>query len=354
MRLALLTLLALGCGDPVSDRSPALPSDGGVRLDACVDGVGRCGDGLEICEAGDWRLLGQCPAGSVCSSGACLPRACAGGCDGRECGCNGLCGLCPADRECGEDGRCRIPGSRCGDGHCLDDEACDLCPSDCGCPAGELCNPSNGECSRCVPQCSPEWECGSDGCGGTCRVCDGRCDDRRCVPCDRRCAGRACGDDGCEGVCGECAAGAACEAGVCVVAPTPDCAGRICGDDGIGGLCGECAVNERCQAGRCAQTPTECGDRICEGDETCRSCRFDCGVCCGNGVCQPELGEGCVSCPRDCACDPHERCREALDRCVVVCEPQCAGRECGPDGCGGSCATCPAPLACDDEAGRCR
>jgi hypothetical protein len=36
-----------------------------------------------------------------------------------------------------------------------------------------------------------------------------------------------------------------------------------------------------------------------------------------------------------------------------VCVPQCQGKQCGPDGCGGSCGTCPTGLECDDGSGRC-
>ncbi len=32
--------------------------------------------------------------------------------------------------------------------------------------------------------------------------------------------------------------------------------------------------------------------------------------------------------------------------CTEVCQPDCAGKSCGDDGCGGSCGTCTLPLIC--------
>jgi len=36
-----------------------------------------------------------------------------------------------------------------------------------------------------------------------------------------------------------------------------------------------------------------------------------------------------------------------------TCQPDCAGKDCGPDGCGGSCGTCIAPLLCAESTGQC-
>ncbi len=35
------------------------------------------------------------------------------------------------------------------------------------------------------------------------------------------------------------------------------------------------------------------------------------------------------------------------------CQPTCSGKVCGPDGCGGSCGTCVAPLVCRESSGQC-
>jgi hypothetical protein len=43
-----------------------------------------------------------------------------------------------------------------------------------------------------------------------------------------------------------------------------------------------------------------CGDQTCDASESCSSCPQDCGSCCGNGVCNSNLGENCTTCPSDC------------------------------------------------------
>jgi hypothetical protein len=37
----------------------------------------------------------------------------------------------------------------------------------------------------------------------------------------------------------------------------------------------------------------------------------------------------------------------------AVCVPNCSGKACGPDGCGGSCGTCPDGQSCQDSSGQC-
>jgi len=48
-------------------------------------------------------------------------------------------------------------------------------------------------------------------------------------------------------------------------------------------------------------------------------------------------------------CDPAELCLEDPFHC---CLPDCVGKKCGPDGCGGSCGGCPGGLECNDV-GKC-
>ncbi len=54
------------------------------------------------------------------------------------------------------------------------------------------------------------------------------------------------------------------------------------------------------------QDAQRCGDKLCTGNETCKTCAGDCGKCltdasCGNGTCEPAKGEGCRNCPAECA-----------------------------------------------------
>ncbi len=103
----------------------------------------------------------------------------------------------------------------------------------------------------------------------------------------------------------------------------------------------------------CTQSPSPgcggcpCESCVCNMDSFCCYFAWDslcvgecidmCGGCslCGNGNCDPEEAENCDTCPEDCACPGGEVCNGG-----VCCEPQCAGLECGDDGCGGLCGTC--------------
>ena len=60
-------------------------------------------------------------------------------------------------------------------------------------------------------------------------------------------------------------------------------------------------------------------------------CVWDPNQPCGDGVCSPAESE--VSCPADCG----------------SCVAECQGRECGDDGCGGSCGNCELDQTCDSS-----
>jgi hypothetical protein len=69
-------------------------------------------------------------------------------------------------------------------------------------------------------------------------------------------------------------------------------------------------------------------------------CVSDCeGRECGSDGCQGSCG----------SCGSEQRCHDASGRCedTAACKPHCADRECGSDGCGGSCGTCAGGSACD-------
>ena len=105
------------------------------------------------------------------------------------------------------------------------------------------------------------------------------------------------------------------------------------------------------------KVPAVCGDGVCNGAETCTSCRLDCGVCkpvCGNNIC--ETNETCSSCPTDCGacsstmycgdktCNGNETCSSCPADCGV-CSPVCGNKICEfsekCSSCPGDCGTCP-------------
>ena len=75
----------------------------------------------------------------------------------------------------------------------------------------------------------------------------------------------------------------------------------------------------------------------CQGDTTCfqgTCCTPECeGKACGDDGCGGSCG----------ACDQGESCDEG----VCACTPQCEGKTCGDDGCGGTCGACDDNAFCD-------
>jgi N-acetylneuraminic acid mutarotase len=205
---------------------------------------------------------------------------------------------------------------------------------------------------------------------------------------DPECTGdeRRCSDDGrievCNGgafqILGGCPTGTVCEDGWCESEQVcePNCAGRVCGGDGCGGSCGACDIGEACNVqGQCVDVPLNCGDGVCDSDEdcalcpedcgqccgdgfcdanqgeTCQTCPADCGMCCGDGTCDTSIGENCSTCPADCGCGTDGVCDPV--ELICVCEPDCSGRVCGDDGCGGTCGSgCSGDDICN-AAGQC-
>ncbi|NUN14069.1 MAG: hypothetical protein HUU55_10595 [Myxococcales bacterium] len=104
--------------------------------------------------------------------------------------------------------------------------------------------------------------------------------------------------------------------GICI----PQCKGKECGSDGCGAECGQCFGQQICNGGKC-----EVGGE------------------CGNATCEDTVGETCANCPADCICDDVSVCLE--EGC---CTPDCAGKECGNNGCGGTCGACSGALSCNN------
>lgn len=289
---------------------------------------------------------------------------CVEGCDEATSQCVGV-PTCTADcaaKDCGDDG-C---GGSCGS--CVGDTSCD----------------PDGQCvvNPCMPLCDAK-DCGDDGCGGSCGTCDvgatcnskGICDAGPvCVP---NCEEKQCGDDGCDGLCGSCVAGASCDSkGKCVEdGCLPLCDQIQCGGDGCGGLCGTCGDDESCEEGACVALPCKpvcdgksCGDDGCEG--SCGTCQ-DGQIC--NDLDQCEIVDGCggITFEGECNgsvvvwCDDNNV--ESFDCATVgkscgykdgsgytciaedpTCVPDCNGKQCGEDGCGKLCGTCPADEGCEE------
>ena len=329
---------------------------------ACLDCTPKC-LGLECGPDGCGGTCGDCPAGVDCEpQGYC---ACQPYCAGHDCGsdgCGGSCGQCPADLSCSSNGQCiclpDCSGQECGP---------DGCNGSCGlCPPGAACMPS-GQCEdSCEPDCSG-MECGSDGCGGICGLCDY---DQSCVvgvcsdPCSPNCWDKQCGSDGCGGNCGQCAEDSFCGANNrCRPLCKPNCEGRTCGPDSCGGSCGSCSYDENCINGGCRPFVScsdilDCSWSCDDGDDACNDACFNAGSPAakqqwfGLWIC---LSENCETNPQDDYCVMQALsgvCKDPYYECLS-CTENCQGKQCGPDGCGGTCGSCPGGVPCDEIWGLC-
>ncbi len=205
----------------------------------------------------------------------------------------------------------------------------------------------------CVPNCEAgdgtPLECGADGCGSLCGVCGFgfECKAGLCaVECLADCAGRECGPDPvCDESCGTCDDGFFCNpAGKCnpICDPEINCATYECGPDGCGGSCGTCPGNEICtDAQVCEAHP--CGDVApnvgkCQGQDILIQCVND-----------ALLEVDCKGLGEDFWCGFDAQ--EGVYECKQGCEPTCVFpngtlKECGYDGCYGTCGDCPGGWDC--------
>ena len=331
------------CQDAV-ENCETCPEDCGL----CV----TCGD--EVCEPGETCQSCEPDCGPCCGNGQCEPAY------DEDCeSCADDCGACPL--KCGNDvcddgegcDNCPIDcGECCGNGQCEPGfgEVCDLCPEDCGeckekcgdgaCDVGEHCANCAQDCGDCCGDgiCQAAFGEGCESCPQDCSECpascgDGQCGDgESCLLCPGDC-GTCCGDGKCQPEWAEDCVFCPMDCGDCPA----NCGDGACGDDetctNCPDDCGACCGDGHCQPSfgeDCTLCPADCGtcnatckDGLCQADETCQACPSDCGACCGNQVCEPDFGEDCMFCPEDCG--------------VCGCEADCAGKQCGDNGCGGFC-----------------
>ncbi|MFT7624667.1 MAG: hypothetical protein ACI9WU_003856, partial [Myxococcota bacterium] len=219
--------------------------------------------------------------------------------------------------------------------------------------------------ATCSPNCAGKT-CGDDGCGGSC----GTCADGQTCGGDGQCAGGGgdCGDLTSQGACNGntlqyCSGGAVqtfdctqfdkvCgfDAGNewfdCIDDPnacTPSCSGKQCGGDGCGGSCGTCTGGQTCNAtGQC-----EAQDN-CNGIDSTGNCQGNTLQYCSNDALQTF---DCTEFDKVCGFDSDNGWFDCIDD-PNACTPSCNGKQCGGDGCGGSCGTCSGNQTCNSS-GQC-
>jgi hypothetical protein len=384
-------------------------ADSAADADAAVDASETLGDVpcLPNCAGracGDDGCGGSCgtcttAAAPVCNSlGVCV-ASCKPECTGKSCGddgCGGTCGVCGAASGCSGGGQCVPSAWSCNPAYFGASDACDCA---CGAADPDCKDPSNpiAGCSslqkcdgggKCVDKVPAGWTClptqydALDQCNCGCGVPDPDCAigsftvagcktgescsaAGTCQACVANCAGKSCGDDGCGGTCGACAGNTVCNGGACVDPCSPKplvCTWAECGDDNCGGTCGTCADGKACDGGHCVAvglpaSPTSCVDHCGSTAPSGCSCTSKCtanGTCCDDYAaicsCKPNCaGKSCGpdGCGGTCGtCSGSAPFCDGSGQCVATCAPKCSGKSCGPDGCGGTCGTCGTDATC--------
>ena len=184
--------------------------------------------------------------------------------------------------------------------------------------------------------------------------------------CELACQGKQCGPDGCGGSCGQCPAGMSCSDFECVSGETTACGEFMDCIRGCYELFAESGSPDGCDETTCpvpqdeldALMPImECMGTECPGEEPDPSCvlaAFD-GACAGlietckggGSTCQPACGDrdcGDDGCGGSCgSCDDGASCSDGY---CMGSECSCDGQTCGPNPCGDSCGVCDSGLAC--------
>ena len=144
-------------------------------------------------------------------------------------------------------------------------------------------------------------------------------DTGECLPCSVECQGLQCGEGQCGNDCGQCVPGYLCEEGVCLA--DSDCGNGLCE---LAEDCSTCPADCACEQGL-----------VCE-DGKCMNCTLYCSY--RNFECGLHLDCDCGVCEQF----PNSVCEEGQCSCT----PDCAGKQCGLDGCGWTCGECSEDLAC--------
>jgi hypothetical protein len=327
-------LPAVGCKNEPKNCFPDDP-DPCVSYNCSAD-TGQCYQELKDCDDGD-----ECTSGDYC--------------DPALGGCVNLLVSCDDDDPCTEDS-CDSGEGCLNAALCADDDPCtmDFCDPDSGCIELPLCY-DDDPCTEDI--CEPGVGCtNTSKCDcGTCEYCD--CSEdwpfAKCIPdCDDEnvCTMDSCNDDGeCEYADVDCSDGTKCTLDFCnpqggchyvlKFDTSSVCLGWVCNEEvGLpiwfpacsdGNACTMDFCNEA-DEGSCSYELVDCDDNnLCTGDS-----------------CDPDVG--CTLLPKDCDdgnSDTVDLCDPATGQCFG-CLPDCLGKECGDDGCGGSCGVCPQGLTC--------
>ena len=294
------------------------------------------------------RTIPVGPVNKVIADGTCAGGKC-GGVSG------GTVQACSASAQCSGpkwDCDCNICMGKCANGKACGDDA--DCSTDGSTVAKGSCvvNPSQQCYVGSVTSNSCAGKCGGYSEGAPCQ-CD--------VDCGKY--NDCCGDyaelcdTGSSGLQVQCDpdGGATPDAGASDAGCQPQCQGKVCGPNGCGGSCGDCQAGSKCDAGACVGSVVDAGKPPTDSGATLDAgCQPQCqGKVCGANGC----GGSCGQCGGGASCDGAGQCVgappvDAGQGDGGACLPMCGGKTCGDDGCGGTCGVCIGGQTCS-AAGQC-
>jgi hypothetical protein len=345
-----------GCVHQWLDEGACNDGNGCTQNDACSAGV--CTGQTVDCDDGDPCTFDSCqePLGTCISQ----PEDGLPCDDGNPCTGGDFCeaGLCQP----GQDGPACDDGNPCTQDSCTVEQGCKYTPTagtNCNdnnqCTSSDKCN-SNGVCVGTALVCQDSNPCTVDGCdensGCTFEVAVNQaCDDANpCTDNDKCSSGGLCNgipkncddanpctDDGCDLLAG------------CIYTGL---SGQLCNDNDA------CTSEDQCVNGSCTGVQMQCADNDACTSDYCLAgqCVFQPIEGCGTPTCSDKCGQNLGSC----FCD--EWCQVQKDCCPDVCThcpynwcctPKCEGKECGSDGCGGDCGSCPEGKYCQGWQNKC-
>ena len=306
--------------------------DGFCLPPACAAAESKCEDNAVVTCADDgsaWETVTACEATQYCEDSECKDYVCTPDdtwCDG------------DVAKTCSDDGKsvksekdCAETGWHCFEGECTET----VCQ-----PDSKFCisNITWGQCAGdgmdfVKDECPAETYCDLGECKPwVCEPGTAFCDLNTAKICNPKGSGilneTDCGDNVC--IDGQCLA-LVCPPGqfFCI---EPTSVGK-CADDGLSHEFVEvCVGQESCHNGACKPWICSPGDPMCDGSTAT--------------VCD-DLGMGPVAGGADCAGQG----QFCLGGECVACEPQCDGKACGDNGCGGECGQCPDNVLC--QQGQC-
>ena len=392
---------AVNCNDGSPCTDDSCDPDGGC---SSIDNNDECNDD-DVCTTADQCINGECVGGPIlqCNDGnPCTADSCES-----SIGCQHLsvAGDCDDENACTTGDHCAAGVCafeailQCDDGNVCTDDSCDssegcvtttnqaICDDGDACTSSDVCQ--DGGCQgTAVIDCDDGNPCTSDSCDPV-EGCQYDANDLGC-------------DDG-----NTCTVGDHCALGACVTGGLLNCGDdNVCTNDTCDPAAGcintlnsapcddgdLCTTGDKCQLGECAGLGNltcidgnVCTDDSCDPQVGCQFVANDAacddgdactdGDICASGWCSSGPPVYCFD-GNDCtddSCAPQSGCEhsnvengsacidEGIDKICVdgecLCKPACEGKECGPDGCGGTCGTCEDDDECtlneDCDAGSC-